>query len=110
MAMNIGTFDALGAYGRTAARTADIGNEAAIQPAEAGANVAGFDGMIGAMLSDTAGKLAQAEQASSLQLAGRGNMIDIVTAIGAAETALDTVVAVRDRMVSAYGEIMRMQV
>jgi flagellar hook-basal body complex protein FliE len=37
-------------------------------------------------------------------------MIDVVTAIGAAETALDTVVAVRDRVVSAYSEIMRMQI
>lgn len=110
MAMNIGTFDALGAYGRTAARSADIGKQAAGQAADVQPDVGGFGGMVGAMLSDTAGKLGQAEQASSLQLAGRGNMIDIVTAIGAAETALDTVVAVRDRMVSAYGEIMRMQV
>jgi flagellar hook-basal body complex protein FliE len=43
-------------------------------------------------------------------VAGKGDLIDVATAMGAAETALDTVVAVRDRMVSAYTDIMRMQI
>jgi len=51
-----------------------------------------------------------AETASARQVAGKGDLIDVVTAVGAAETALDTVVAVRDRMVNAYSEIMRMQI
>ncbi|WP_421022024.1 flagellar hook-basal body complex protein FliE [Klebsiella pneumoniae] len=33
-----------------------------------------------------------------------------MTAIGSAETALDTMVAVRDRVVNAYSDIMRMQI
>jgi flagellar hook-basal body complex protein FliE len=43
-------------------------------------------------------------------VAGQGDLIDVVTAIGAAETALDTMVAVRDRVIGAYSEIMRMQI
>jgi flagellar hook-basal body complex protein FliE len=66
--------------------------------------------MIETMVSDAAGSLRTAEAESAKQVAGKGDMIDVVTAIGAAETALDTVVAVRDRVVSAYSEIMRMQI
>ena len=34
----------------------------------------------------------------------------MVTAVAESETALQTMVAVRDRMISAYEEIMRMQI
>ncbi|HUD31173.1 MAG TPA: flagellar hook-basal body complex protein FliE [Novosphingobium sp.] len=70
----------------------------------------GFGGMIESMVSETAGALRNAETQSVRQIGGKGDLIDVVTAIGAAETALDTVVAVRDRVVSAYSDIMRMQI
>jgi flagellar hook-basal body complex protein FliE len=69
-----------------------------------------FGGMVQAMVGETAGALRTAEAESAKQVAGKGDLIDVVTAIGAAETALDTVVAVRDRVVNAYSEIMRMQI
>ncbi|KMS52663.1 flagellar hook-basal body protein FliE [Novosphingobium barchaimii LL02] len=69
-----------------------------------------FGGMIESMVSETAGSLRNAETQSVKQIGGKGDLIDVVTAIGAAETALDTVVAVRDRVVSAYSDIMRMQI
>ena len=62
------------------------------------------------MIGDAAGAMRAAEQASAKQVAGKGDLIDVVTAMGAAETALDTVVAVRDRIVSAYTDIMRLQI
>jgi len=43
-------------------------------------------------------------------VAGKGDLVDVATAIGAAEMALDTLVAVRDRVVGAYSDIMRMQI
>ena len=64
----------------------------------------------GARIADAATGMRAAEAASAKQVAGKGDLIDVVTAIGAAETALDTVVAVRDRVVNAYSEIMRMQI
>ena len=41
---------------------------------------------------------------------GRGDMIDVVTAISQTELAMDTMVTVRDRVISAYEEIMRMPI
>ena len=70
----------------------------------------GFGGMIEKLVSEAATTMRGAETASVKQVAGKGDLIDVVTAVGAAETALDTVVAVRDRMVNAYSEIMRMQI
>jgi len=41
---------------------------------------------------------------------GEGDMVDVVTAISQTELAMDTMVAVRDRVISAYEEIMRMPI
>ncbi|WP_380874082.1 flagellar hook-basal body complex protein FliE [Sphingomonas sp. DBB INV C78] len=106
--MSIGALDAVAAYGRamnTAAPKAGAMESAGEAPASGG-----FGGMIEHFVTDAATSLRTAEAASAQQVAGKGDLIDVVTAIGAAETALDTVVAVRDRVVNAYTEIMRMQI
>ena len=41
---------------------------------------------------------------------GKGDMVDVVTAISETELAMNTMVAVRDRVISAYEEIMRMPI
>ena len=104
--MSIGALDAASAYGRAlgVGRAGGTGNVGTPKPAT------GFGGLVEQMVTDTATSLRAAETASARQVAGKGDLIDVVTAIGAAETALDTVVAVRDRMVNAYSEIMRMQI
>jgi flagellar hook-basal body complex protein FliE len=107
--MTIGALDAAAAYGR--ALGTGGATKIATPPAIGGAGASGsFGNMIEDMVSDATQTMRGAEQASAKQVAGKGDLIDVVTAIGAAETALDTVVAVRDRVVSAYGEIMRMQI
>ena len=41
---------------------------------------------------------------------GKADMVDVVTAVAESETALETLVAVRDRVIAAYEEVMRMTV
>lgn len=109
--MTIGAFDATAAYGRSLQTLApSTGANAAAAAPEPGAAGDSFGGMIETLVTDAAGSLRKAEVESAKQVAGKGDLIDVVTAIGAAETALDTVVAVRDRVVNAYSEIMRMQI
>ncbi|AGH49044.1 MULTISPECIES: flagellar hook-basal body complex protein FliE [Sphingomonas] len=114
--MSIGVLDAAAAYGRAvnsiapAAAGGASGGAADVAGAAAGAPGGGFGGMIENLVTEAATSLRTAEAASAQQVAGKGDLIDVVTAIGAAETALDTVVAVRDRVVNAYSEIMRMQI
>ena len=109
--MSIGMLDAAAAYGRTMNIMPPMAPMAEESPtASLGGGFGGFGGMIESMVGEASGSLRKAETASAKQVAGKGDLVDVVTAIGAAETALDTVVAVRDRMVSAYTEIMHMQI
>lgn len=54
------------------------------------------------------GKAAEAQALSAVN--GKGDIVDVVTAVAESETALQTLVSVRDRVISAYEEIMRMQI
>ena len=42
--------------------------------------------------------------------AGKADITDVVTAVSQAEVALQTVVAVRDRVIAAYQDILRMPI
>jgi flagellar hook-basal body complex protein FliE len=42
--------------------------------------------------------------------AGKANVLDVVTAVAETEVAIDALVAVRDKVVQAYEEIMRMPI
>ena len=42
--------------------------------------------------------------------AGKANIVDVVQSVNAAELTLDTVVAVRDKVVAAYQSIMNMPI
>jgi flagellar hook-basal body complex protein FliE len=110
--MSIGALDATSAYGRvlSGGKTAGTGLGGLGGSEDAGTAGGGFGNMIESMITDAAGSMRAAETASAKQVAGKGDLIDVVTAIGAAEMALDTVVAVRDRVVGAYTDIMRMQI
>lgn len=52
----------------------------------------------------------KAEAVSTDALANKTELHDLVTAVSDAELTLNTVVAVRDRMVSAYQDIIKMPI
>lgn len=103
--MSLGALDAAAAYGR-------ILSTGASKPAAAGSAAVegGFGSLVENMIGGAATQIRAAESASAAQIAGKGDLVDVVTAIGAAEQALETVVAVRDKVVNAYQDIMRMQI
>jgi flagellar hook-basal body complex protein FliE len=41
---------------------------------------------------------------------GKANVVDVVTAVAETETAIATLVSVRDKMIQSYEEIMRMPI
>ncbi len=51
-----------------------------------------------------------AEHKIADQVAGKAELVDVVTAISSAQSSLETVMAVRDQVISAYQEIMRMPI
>ena len=51
-----------------------------------------------------------AETKATQAIAGNGDITAVVTAVSRAELALQTTVAIRDRVVQAYQDIMRMPI
>jgi flagellar hook-basal body complex protein FliE len=54
------------------------------------------------------GKKSDAQ--SRAMVNGKSNMVDVVTAVAETEVAIDAVVAVRDKVIAAYEEIMKMPI
>lgn len=50
------------------------------------------------------------EAVSTKGLAGKADLTDVVTAVANAEMALNTVVTIRDRVISAYQDIVKMAI
>jgi len=68
----------------------------------------------GTLLKDAIGGVLEAGKASDAQqramVAGKANIVDVVTAVSETEVAVEALVSVRDRMIQAYEEIMRMPI
>jgi flagellar hook-basal body complex protein FliE len=78
--------------------------------AGAGSGSADFQAMVGKALEATADAGRKADAQTANVAAGRADVVDVVTAVAESEAAIETLVAVRDRVIAAYEEIMRMQV
>ncbi|MEM1102494.1 MAG: flagellar hook-basal body complex protein FliE [Pseudomonadota bacterium] len=75
-----------------------------------GGEQAGFQDYLNEAIGSVTDSLEQGERMSIAAANNEAELVDVVTAIAAAEVTLETVVAVRDRMISAYQEIMRMPI
>ena len=68
----------------------------------------------GALLKDAIGSVVDAGRKSDAQqhalATGKSNIVDVVTAVSETEVAVEAMVSVRDRMIQAYEEIMRMPI
>jgi flagellar hook-basal body complex protein FliE len=101
--MTVNAANAVAAYGNTVRAAVPTG-EARPQPGQTFANL--VENAADAALQ--AGH--SAERMSTKAVAGSADLSEVVTAVANAEVTLQTVVAVRDRVVQAYQEIMRMPI
>jgi flagellar hook-basal body complex protein FliE len=53
---------------------------------------------------------AKADTQTQAVASGKANMIDVVTAVAESETAIATLVSVRDRVIAAYQDILKMPI
>jgi flagellar hook-basal body complex protein FliE len=79
------------------------------------ANVGGENGTnFATILKEAIGSVQEAGRKSDVQsvamVNGKSNMVDVVTAVAETEVAIDAVVAVRDKVIAAYEEIMKMPI
>jgi len=88
--------------GGTGAETAALG--AAQAPG------ASFTDALASAVKNAAGTLHAGETAAAQGATGQGDVVQVVNAVTAAELTLETVVAIRDRVISAYQDIMKMPI
>ncbi|GEO83444.1 MULTISPECIES: flagellar hook-basal body complex protein FliE [Alphaproteobacteria] len=69
-----------------------------------------FASVLGDMANSTVNNLKQAEAASFDGITGKVSTREVVDAVMAAEQSLQTAIALRDKIVSAYLEITKMQI
>ena len=69
-----------------------------------------FSAMVGSALGSVRASGQAAEAQAAAVAAGKADVVDVVTAVAESEAAIETLVAVRDRVIQAYEEIMRMPV
>ena len=66
------------------------------------------------MLKDTLDGVAAAGRKSDAQAmsmaSGKANIVDVVTAVAETEVAVETMVSVRDKVIAAYEDIMKMPI
>ena len=70
----------------------------------------GFADLVKDVVSQAIGSGQAAEQVSMAAAGDKANVTDVVTAVANAELSLQTIVTVRDKMVQAYEEIMKMPI
>ena len=71
---------------------------------------ASFGDMLKKAASNVVDTMAQGEKASLQAATGKADLAQVTEAVNNAEVAVQTVVAIRDRVVAAYQDIMRMPI
>lgn len=103
--MPVNFTDAIGAYQKVAGKDT-------VKPLESDSMAPSqdFASTLRGMADEVVGTLNEGETQSLKAAAGTADLTDVVTAMSKAEVTLQTVVTVRDRVVQAYQEILRMPI
>ena len=105
MALPAVAANAYAALSRLGDQAANLGGDA--KSPEGGLN-------FGAVLKDVMSAVTTVGHKSDAQAqavaAGKANMVDVVTAVAESETAVQALVSVRDRVIAAYEDILKMPI
>jgi len=69
-----------------------------------------FLSMVENAFGDASQAVGKSEALQMQSLSGKADLADLVTAVANAELSLNTVVAVRDRVINAYNDIIKMPI
>lgn len=69
-----------------------------------------FANFLEGAVKDAVATMQTGEQMAAKQVAGKADMVSVINAVNNAELTLNTVVAVRDKVIAAYQSIMQMPI
>jgi flagellar hook-basal body complex protein FliE len=93
-----------------AAAQKTLGPDPGLGSAAAAPTGGGFGDILKSVMSDAVKASKTAETQMAAQVQGKAELVDVVTAVSSAEASLETVMAIRDQVINAYQEIMRMPI
>ena len=101
--------NAYAALGRVGADIGNLGRSGADAggPLGEGPN---FSSILKDVVSAVSQVGAHADTQTQAAAMGKANMIDVVTAVAESETAISTLVSVRDKVIAAYEDILKMPI
>jgi flagellar hook-basal body complex protein FliE len=70
----------------------------------------GFAELVKNAVQDAVTTSRQAETQMVAHTQGKAELVDVVTAVSSAQASLETVMAVRDQVISAYQQVMQMPI
>jgi len=79
-------------------------------PEVGGVAAPSFEKTLADALHTAVGTMRTGETAAAQGATGQGDLVGVVNAVTAAELTLETVVAIRDRVIAAYQDIMKMPI
>jgi flagellar hook-basal body complex protein FliE len=102
------SFVAANAAYQTAARVGGVSEAAALGPVQTPGG--SFSDALASAVKNATATLHTGEAAAAQGAAGKGDIVQVVNAVTTAELTLQTVVAIRDRVIGAYQDIMKMPI
>ncbi|MBL4601502.1 MAG: flagellar hook-basal body complex protein FliE [Emcibacteraceae bacterium] len=112
--VDIKSFDAVNAYAsaiKNQSGASSVGSIGGIGSIDGGGqDKSTFSEMLSKTISGTTGAIDQSANAGINAMNGNSDLVDVVTTVQNAEMVLETVVAVRDKVISAYNDIIKMPI
>ncbi len=86
------------------------GGDIISNPKDVNSDGASFADLLKNNIEKSIDTMRSGEDMTAKAISGEANLTDVVQAVTSAELTLQTVVSVRDKMISAYQDIMRMPI
>ncbi len=88
----------------------NIGASAPAAASGAATPASSFSDFLSGAMNNAVGTMKTGEQMATQQVAGQADIVDVVNSVNSAELTLDTVMAVRDKVIAAYQTVMQMPI
>jgi len=97
--------NAYAALGRLGAGSGGVANAGVAQ-----SGAPSFSSILKDVVNAVSDAGAKADAQTQAVAMGKANMVDVVTAVAESETAIATLVSVRDKVIAAYQDILKMPI
>jgi len=104
MVMNV--VDALSAYQKANTRATDLPKTAAVTADDTET----FSDVLGGFVGDAIDSVKKGEQMAAKGAVGKADMQDVILAVSEAEVYMNAMTTIRDKVISAYQEVIRTSV